>query len=304
MLIPEPVRHSRGVSFIVAVSLSLTLPGTSLAHPLNDLTTGPGGWNLDPVVLLNLLLLGVLYHRGVDRLWRYGTGRGVTAWQVVAFAAGLVLLAGSLISPLDAWAEDLSSAHMVQHMALMNLAVPLMVLGSPTLVLLSGTPPPYRRSIGRLWGRLDVGTGPAALLWNPVVVWVVYALCLWVWHLPPFYQAALRDPVVHDVQHLTFFLAGCLFWRAILDPLSRRRFGPGTAVVCLFTTSLHATVLGVFMTLSPRVWYPAYAGRTEAWGLTLLEDQQLAGLIMWMPACLVYAIAAAIIVGLWIQNRA
>jgi cytochrome c oxidase assembly factor CtaG len=253
-------------------------------------------WNWDPVVLLNLGLITVLYARGLARLWRAGAGRAVRRWQAAAFAAGILALVAALVSPVDPMSDELSWVHMVQHMLLMNVAAPLLVLGAPALVLLSGVPGAYRGAVGRAWRRAD-----GRWMWDPVVVWLLYAGVLWVWHLPPLYEAALRDPVVHDLEHLTFFAAAVLFWRAVLDPLSRRRLNPVAAAVFLFTASLHTMALGVFMTLAGRPWYPAYEGRTASWGLTALEDQQLAGAIMWMPAGLTYAVAAVGRLAAWLS---
>jgi putative membrane protein len=255
-------------------------------------------WNADPVLLLNLLLVSHLYARGVRRLWRSGPGRGVRAWQVAAFAGGIVTLIAALVSPLDALSDRLASAHMVQHMLLTNVAAPLLVLGSPALVVLSGMPEPYRGAIGRAWRRVD-GTW----LWHPVVVCGAFAGALWVWHLPVLYEAALRSPLVHDLEHLTFFAAALVFWRAIIDPLSRRRLHPLAGVLCLFATTLHATALGVFMALSPRPWYAEYESRSTPFGLSALEDQQVAGLIMWMPACVVFAGVAAGLLVAWIGKQ-
>jgi putative membrane protein len=260
------------------------------------------GWNIDPVPLLGLALLVWLYSQGVARVWRAGAGRGVAGWQVWCFGGGAVALGAALISPLDALAGQLASAHMVQHMVLMNLAAPLLVLSSPAVVVLNGLPPAYRRPLGWLWQRFDP-TAPSAVLRNPAATWGLYAAVLWGWHLPPLYEAALRDPVVHDIQHLTFFAAAFVFWRIVLDPIGWRRTGPGIGLVYLFTTTLHATVLGVFMALAPTPWYSVYEGLTDPWGLTVLEDQQLAGLIMWMPACLAYAVAAAGVLGVWLARQ-
>jgi putative membrane protein len=260
--------------------------------------TWPAAWNADGLVLLNLGLLGWLYARGLAALWgRAGAGRGVGRFQAAAYLASLATLFVALISPLDALAEELSSAHMAQHMLLMTVAAPLFVLGSPALVLAWGLPRPWRPAFGHAWRWLDVSP-----LWRPMPVWLLYAATLWAWHLPALYHAALRHPLVHDAQHLSFFAAACLFWRALLDPLSRRRLHPAAAVFFLFTTALHAAVLGIFMTLAPRPWYADYAGRTAAWGLTPLEDQQLAGLIMWAPGCLVYPVAAAAVFGVWLAR--
>jgi len=136
----------------------------------------------------------------------------------------------------------------------------------------------------------------ARWLWHPLVAWSLYAVAMWAWHLPAFYASALRDPFVHDLQHLSFFASGCIFWRVLLDPRSRQRTVGLLAVVYLFTTTLHATLLGVLMTLAPTPWYPDYVGRTTLWQLTAMEDQQLAGLIMWMPACAAYLLIAVVAV--------
>jgi putative membrane protein len=259
-------------------------------------------WSWPPLVLSNLALVSLLYIRGLRSLWRHaGTGRGVAFRQAGAFAAGILSLFIALVSPMDVLADELSSMHMVQHMMLMNVAAPLLVLGSPGLVLLWGLPAGWRNVAGR-WLRL--GQGPVSrwyLLWQPILMWSFYGFALWVWHLPVLYQAALRNELLHDFQHFTFLITACFFWRVLLDPISRLRLSRGMGVIYLFTTSLHATVLGVFMALAPRVWYADYEGRTIFWNLTALEDQQLAGLIMWMPACMIYAVVAAVTFAFWLQ---
>jgi len=282
----------------LAAGLLLTGPTAIPAHDRVQPGQAWQAWNWDPLVLLVLGLLACFYLRGLARLWR-GGGRTVRRWQAGAFLGALAVLFLALVSPLDALSAELSAAHMVQHMLLMTAAAPLFVLGAPTLVLAWGL---TERSQGKT--RL-VAPGvfrllQAPLLWQPVFLWLLYAGVLWAWHHPVAYQAALRDSLVHDVQHLSFFLAACFFWRAVLDPLGRRRLHPTAALPYLFATSVQAAALGVFLTLSPRVWYGDYTERTPAWGLTPLADQQLAGLIMWMPACLIYPAAAALLFGAWL----
>ena len=253
-------------------------------------------WSWDPLILFNLGLLGWLYVYGLGRLWRKaGVGRVVGRGQAAAFAGSLVVLFAALISPLDALSSELASAHMVQHMLLMTVAAPLFILGSPALVLAWGVSPQW-------WRWLETWPPISRLLWQPWFAWLLYALALWAWHMPLLYQAALRDPLVHDAEHLSFFLAACLYWRLLIDPLSRRRIHPIAAVPYLFTTSLHAALLGVFMALSPQPWYVDYLMSTPAWGVSALEDQQLAGLIMWVPACLIYPAAAATLFGGWLSK--
>lgn len=277
-------------------------PQRALAHgaPL-DRPVGWQDWNWDPVILLNLVLILWLYRRGWQRLQprqlkSSGGGaetarqRLVAPWRAVVFAASIGVLALALISPLDLLGEQLGWAHMVQHMLLMTVAAPLLMLAAPGLICWCGLTPVSRRLF--LQTRRALGSRPRRWLWSPLVAWSLYAVATWVWHLPALYQAALRDPWMHDLQHLTFFISACLFWRVLLDPLARQKLAGGLAVLYLFTTTLHATVLGVFMALAPVAWYPDYERTTHWWGLTALEDQQIAGLIMWMPACATYLVVA------------
>jgi putative membrane protein len=293
---------SRPPRLLLTLAVVLLAAGPAPAHIGGPYVPGLpwwAGWNLDPAVLLALALLTALYARGLRSIWQSGTGRGVAEWQALCFAGGVLALVVALVSPLDPLSDELSAAHMVQHMVLMNVAAPLLVLGGLTVVLLRGVPLPYRQPLGRLWQRLDPADGP---LRRPGPAWVLYAAVLWGWHHPTLYQAALRNQFVHDFQHATFFVVSLVYWRSLLDPHGRRA-GVAIGLVSLFTTTLHATVLGVFMTLAPQPWYADYIGRTEPWGLTALEDQQLAGLIMWMPACLAYALAAAGVLAVGINTR-
>lgn len=261
-------------------------------------------WNWDPLILLSLCLLAWLYGRGLARLWgKAGVGNKVSRWQAASYAGALLVIFLALLSPLDALSEELSSVHMVQHMLLTTLAASLFVLGSPTFVLAWGLPE-WRHGWGSSFFRFVFRMPQEPLLWQPLVAWVLFGGTLWAWHHPVMYQAALRDPLVHDAQHLSFFVVACLFWRACLDPLGGRRLCPAIALPYLFATSLHASALGMFLALSPRAWYNDYAGKTNAWGFTPLEDQQLAGLIMWMPACLIYPAVAAVLFGIWLASPA
>jgi putative membrane protein len=210
----------------------------------------------------------------------------------------------ALMSPLDTLSDDLSWVHMTQHMVLMLIAAPLLVVSAPGLVVAWALPRSWRSALGQLFsGRKSYwGWTIHQLVWNSLWVWSLHAFVLWVWHIPWLYELALVDPMIHDLEHVSFFLAACLFWRIAIDRRRRPTLNPGWSVLYLFTTSLHATVLGVFMALAPSVWYPTYMDRTWRWGLSPLEDQQLAGLIMWMPACTVYAIVAAGLFANWLQE--
>src|SRR5690606_23086680 len=135
----------------------------------------------------------------------------VQTWQATAFAAGMGFLVVALLSPVDRLAGELLWVHMVQHMVLMNVAAPLFVLGAPVRVMLWALKPADRQFFGE-WKRGFAQRGiPRYLFWQPVTLWVLYAVVLWVWHLPSLYEAALRHDMVHDLQHLMFFAVSCLF---------------------------------------------------------------------------------------------
>jgi cytochrome c oxidase assembly factor CtaG len=259
-------------------------------------------WSAEPLVAANIALWLALYGRGVHRLWRLdGRARGISRGRAAAFGLGMLALALALLSPLDVLSSELAWVHMVQHMTLMVVAAPLLVLGRPGLAVFWALPAPWRKRLADARRRLT-RRSLAAWLWRPMGLWAIFALTLWIWHLPALYEAALRLSWVHDMQHLAFFGAGCLFWRVLADPLGRRWLPPLLGVIYLFTTSLHATLLGLFMALAPRPWYPTYAHRAPGWGLSAIADQQLAGLIMWMPACLVFAVAAVWLIVDWLRT--
>jgi len=262
-------------------------------------------WNWDPVLLLSLTLAIWLYARGLTEIWdRAGTGHVVSRIQAGAFAAGMLALMVALVSPLDPLGEQVAWAHMVQHMLVMTVAAPLLLLGSPLYVWLWALSPASRRALGQWWLRLSTLRFLWRLTWAPLVAWTVYAVVTWAWHLPLLYNAALRYPWAHDLQHFCFFAAACLFWRVLVDPFSRLRMANSLGVLYLFTTTMHATLLGALMTVAPSPWYPDYIGRAELWGLTALEDQQLAGLIMWMPACAAYLLVAIVLLAKSLESHA
>lgn len=255
-------------------------------------------WNFDPLLLIGLVLVAWLYINGVMRLWaRAGTGRGIRAWQAACFGGGLATLAAALISPLDRLSEALFSAHMVQHLVLILVGAPLLALGAPLIALLWAVPLPVRRALGAL-GHTPVLRRGWRMLNVPAVVWVLHTATIWLWHAPALYQAALVSAPVHALEHTCFLGAALLFWWGVLHPHGGRgRYG--LSILLLFTTALQGNVLGALLTFSPVPWYSVYT-QSERWGLTTLEDQQLAGLIMWIPASVVYLAAVAVLFALWL----
>jgi putative membrane protein len=260
-------------------------------------------WSSEFPAALGIATITIVYGLGLTRLWRSaGIGHGVRRWQAGSFVAAIAALVASLLSPIATLSEQLLWVHMIQHMLLMLIAAPLLVAGSPALVSAWALPRRWRVGLARWWARVRPDPHARRLAWHPVFAWLAFALILWVWHLPLLYQAAVQHPRIHDLQHLAFFGASCLYWRVMFDPIGRTRLGPVAVVIYVFTTSLHGMLLGVLIALSPQLWYPIYAHTTASWGMTAIEDQQIAGFIMWMPVCGVYAAIAVGVLAIWLHR--
>jgi putative membrane protein len=251
------------------------------------------------VVIVSLAVAAALYSIGVFRLWRRaGVGLGISVWQAGSFVVAWLTLVVALASPLDEWSEHLFAAHMLQHELLMIVAAPLMALSSPltaiawtfrrTRLPITALVRPIGRSTGAMWAGLAC---------------VLHAVALWVWHIPALYDAALAHEAVHAAQHLSFFGTAALFWWVLVHGRSGRA-GYGAAVLFVFGTALHSGFLGALLALSPRIWYAPYATGDAFWHLSPLEDQQLAGLIMWVPASVVFAGAGLTFLLAWLRDSA
>lgn len=243
----------------------------------------------DAWVAASMAILFGLYLCGIRRLRRAAPrSAGIPLSQAACFHVGLATLAVALLSPLDTLGGALFSLHMVQHELLMLVAAPLLVAGRPLAVFLWAFTPPWRMRIARLARRRAWQLAWSALN-RPSLAWSLQALTIWAWHMPGLFQAGLADEAVHTAQHFGFLLTALLFWWSLLGRHSRLR--NGGALLYVLGTAIHTGVLGALLTFSPRAWYPAYGNRAADWGLTLLEDQQLGGLIMWVPAGFVFVLA-------------
>jgi cytochrome c oxidase assembly factor CtaG len=240
---------------------------------------------------------GLLYLGGVAVLWsRVGIGRGVQPWQAVAFGAGWLALASALVSPLHHAGEQLFTAHMIEHELVMAVAAPLLVLARPAAAFLWALPRSLRHGIGHA-----TRAGVARMAWRaltrPLNATLLHGVAIWAWHVPALFDAAVVNVPLHRLQHVSFLATGLLFWWAML-----RRSGHGAASGHLFFTMIHTGLLGALLTLAPRVLYLVQTAHAPDWGLSPLEDQQLAGLVMWIPAGTIYAGAALAFAALWIRR--
>lgn len=281
------IRRAGWLFFLLPV-LALAHAGESLR--LDDLWSA---WEWDPGVVIPLLLSAALYATGQRK------HLGLTTLQKLSFWTGWLSLALALVSSLHPLGEVLFSAHMLQHEILMLIAAPLLVLARPMVTFLWALPMGWRKSLGR-WSKRKAVARSWNLLTNPLAAWLIHAVAIWLWHIPYLFQLTLRSDLAHTAQHLSFFLSGLLFWWAVFYAGGRKAYG--AAFLYVFTTALHTGILGALLTFSPHVWYPAYSNTTQPWGLTPLEDQQIGGLIMWVPASLVYLAASLALCAAWLKE--
>jgi cytochrome c oxidase assembly factor CtaG/cytochrome c2 len=252
----------------------------------------------DPLIAGSLAVFGGFYAAGVARMWRSaGRGQGIRGWESLCFGLGWLSLAAALQSPVAVLAELLFSVHMTQHEVLMLVAAPLIVLGRPLTAILWALPPSRRRGAS-LWTRRRAWSAAWRAVTGPFTVFVLHGAALWIWHLPSLYQAALGNPWIHASQHLCFLLTAALFWWALLHGRYGRA-GYGIGVFYVFATAIHTGALGALLTFAPGVLYPLYAARAKHLHIDPLQDQQLGGLLMWVPCGVVFAVAGLAMFAAW-----
>jgi putative membrane protein len=281
----------------IVVSFHISLVASAAhAHGLGQPVDG-ASWTFDPWIIAPLVVFGGMYAIGALTLSRRrGWNGGTRDWRDLACLAGWLSLAGALVSPLHWLGEHLFTFHMIEHEIIMAISAPLIVIARPVGTLLWSLPRRMRLAAGRLmrhpstrafWERLSAGRNATLL----------HAATIWAWHAPGVFDAAVENLLLHRLQHLSFFATAVLFWWSVF-----RRSDAGAAAWHVFITMLHSSVLGALMALAPRVLYQQQTAAAASWGLTPLEDQQLAGIIMWVPAGTIYAGAALALLAIWIKR--
>jgi putative membrane protein len=270
-----------------------------LAHPSqppapHDLW---GAWNLHPMLLVGLLANAWAYLRGQAS----GPRRPIDTWRARCFALAMGALAVALLSPLDALSSALASAHMVQHLLLLLVAAPLLALSAPSSAILRGSPLAVRRAGGRWRRRLGLTHGNLAVLRHPAAVWLLAVGVVWFWHAAAPYDATLDNELLHVLEHASFLATAVLFWQAVVGVRGAARVSNGLGVLLVFAMAMQSVFLSVLLTFARTTWYSGYATTTASWGLDPLTDQQLAGVIMWIPAGGVYLAAALVLLVTWIR---
>ena len=252
-------------------------------------------WSIKPGLAFSLAVASAIYLRGWFVLHRILPSR-FPPWRLLAFLGGTATLWFAVASPLDGMSSLLLSAHMVQHMLLLFVAPPLVLLGAPFLPLLRGLPRAFARD----------GLGPflawpllrrfGYLLTNPAVCWLAMAVTLLAWHVPAAFELALRSGGWHMVEHACFFFAALLFWWPVILPFPSRPIWPlWTRPVYLLAADLLNTLIGAILTFSEHVLYPAYTAAPRLFGTSVLGDQATAGVVMWVPGSLVFLVPAVVL---------
>jgi putative membrane protein len=238
----------------------------------------------------------VLYLRGFAQLHRQMPSRYPTQ-RLWFYLFGTAVLAVALLSPLDAFDDQLLTVHMIQHLLLLLVAPPLLLLGAPWIVIMRAIPPMVaKRTIGSILKRhpckhfLGVVT-------NPVGAFLLFSVAMLGWHLPGLFELALRSNWWHAIEHASFILGGILFWYPVVRPWPAvERWSPWALVPYLLIADAENSILAAFMVFSGRLLYPSYASVPRMYGFSAIDDQIVAGAIMWVPGSILFLVPAIIIV--------
>jgi len=281
------------VKRLSALVLAAT-PAAAAAHSGHDHSQFPG-WELDPLVIVPLALALGIFLAGQWKLRQRSSLPRNRSWL---FLGGWMVLTLALVSPLHTGGERSFTLHMIEHELIMLVSTLLLAASRAGGILAWGLPAPFRRALGGSW------KAPLSSFWRkltePITATILQAVVLWVWHAPALFDHALESDGWHAAQHISFVAASLLFWVAMLDP---RRGGCLLSAACLFLTSLVEGALGALMSLAQSPWYSAYAGMgLSGIGLDPTTDQQLAGLIMWIPGGVVHGAAALVLLYRWLST--
>ncbi|HEX7049990.1 MAG TPA: cytochrome c oxidase assembly protein [Longimicrobiales bacterium] len=267
--------------------MSLHLPAGLLL--LHEGEFSWSAWEVHPSIWIGCTLFAAIYLAGIGPLRRrYGLADRVDPWRVVSFLSGVAILFLALTGPLHTLSDDyLFSAHMVQHMLLMLIMPPLLLVGTPAWLLRPLLRP---RAMMRT----------ARFLTHPAAAFLLYNIVFVGWHFPEMYNYALAHHGVHIVQHLMFMVVATIMWWPVTNPVPElTRLNSPLQLLYLFAFGIPMSVVSAFITLSDKVVYPWYAAAPRVFDITAIQDQRLGGLIMWVPGMLIYWAAVTIVFLRW-----
>ncbi len=267
-----------------------------------------GSWEFRPIILIFLATLAGLFTLGWYRLRRRNPAFALAAvWRLLIYWLGLFLLFLALISPIEVLSGQLFLMHMVQHLLIAMFAPPLLLIADPMPILMWGLPMRARKELGNVLLAKKAPLRPMLImLTQPAVAWGLYFLFLWGWHDPNAYNATLRMPLIHDLEHMTFFWSAMLLWWHITGagPVLHKRFSYIGRITFTLACVPANMIAGVVIALADNVIYTYYESIPfRTWGLSVLEDQRIGGAIMWIPGSMMYVIAVIALVTLWMNAQ-
>ena len=247
-------------------------------------------------------MVGYVYLNGLSNWTR--PSHPISRWQRVSFFSGLFVIFIALQSPLDNLSEHMLSFHQLQHFMLRMLAPLLILLGAPLTPMLRGLPPWMLRGVVRPLVRNDLARAAYDKLTNPVISTLIFMGTLYLWQIPGGFNLALRNEFVHALMHMTMMSSGFIFYWAVIDPAPRRsRVHYGLRVLYLGLIVLPNTILGAVITFSKSLVYTGYADVYRPFDMSLITDQQIGGLLLWVPGDMMSVLAAGIVMIMWYQRE-
>ena len=259
-------------------------------------------WNWNPLPTLLLLVFAYLYLNGLSNWER--PSHPINRWQKASFFTGLFLIFISLQSPLDNLSEHMLSFHQLQHFLLRMMAPLLVLLGAPLTPVLRGLPPWVLQRIVRPTVRHSLARAAYEKLTNPVITVALFMGVLYLWQFPGAFNLSLRNEFVHALMHITMASSGFIFYWAVIDPKPHRsRVHYGVRVLYLGLIVLPNTVLGAVITFSRGIIYTGYQDVYQPFGISLLTDQQLGGLLLWVPGDMMSILVAGIVMIMWYERE-
>jgi cytochrome c oxidase assembly factor CtaG len=268
-------------------------------------------WEIRPAILLPLLLIGAAFTRGWLTLRKMSRSRErglalAAGWRLVSYWSGLLLVGIALLSPIDTLSSSLFFMHMVQHLLLAMFAPPLLLIANPMPIIMWGLPLRWRHVLGDVLFNRNALVRPwLTKATQPVIVWFVWVVFLWGWHDSDAYSWALRNDFVHDVEHFTFFWTAMFLWWHTTGaaPRFHKRMGYLPRMGFAIASIPPNMILGVILSFASRPIYAYYEAVPRLWGIDIVTDQQIGGVIMWVPGSMMYLIAGLIVFARWISQQ-
>src|SRR6516164_1680374 len=252
-------------------------------------------WSIPPVATFAVVLTALTYLRGAWLLRRAGYP-DLPAWRITTFLLGLFAVFFALASPLDTFASFVLTTHMLQHMTLMMVAPPLLLLGEPLIPIVRGMPRFAAREFAGPFLNWSVAERVGLFLTNPVTALILMGAVMFIWHVPGPYELAVRSSGWHWFEHSCFFFVSIIFWWPVVQPWPSRAQWPRWAMIpYLVIADLQNTALSAVLVFSDRLLYPSYGSGPRLFGFPAQEDQAAAGAIMWVVGSLAFLLPAALI---------